>query len=411
MRQRKSKEEILEEAKLAAFLYSIDTTPQEIALLLDTSEATVTRRLQAAKEKEILIERTEVKLSDKLAGEELRKLSLYPLQGKLREALQHEVGRRCLQAITIVPTETKHQTALENDRETLKRIGQAAAIRLRQHWDTAEKYLLIGVAWGWSVNAVVRAAQRLAPAKNEPTGEEAKDPAFFPVAGDLLLRPEYEEHSYSLSASTLAAELNQVFRGNIRKQLHIPAPAFIPATFLKGKEREDIPAHCDTILEFLQTLPSFQRIFGKKENDQDSLVVKADGILSGVGYWASERIWSRITDHLLDEEKEELENAVLGDVCGKLIPKSNATEYQKKLIDQVNARVFTPTPKQFEACAEKAREQGTPGPIIIANGSLKAEVVHHICLKGWVSEIVVDEDLALKMAELLGLKVCTTNPN
>jgi DNA-binding transcriptional regulator LsrR (DeoR family) len=160
---------------------------------------------------------------------------------------------------------------------------------------------------------------------------------------------------------------------------------------------------------FLETLPQFRTIFGPLENGHTPLIRQLDTMLSGVGAPGAtgpsgsefERAWYELTEQLLEDEKARFWGAVIGNLCGRWIAKKDASPEDMRLVDEVNQRVFVPEFDDFRRCAERSRDKGTPGPIIIAAGAHKAAVVAHVCVAGLVREIIIDETLAREMGRLL----------
>jgi len=399
MKQRRSDEDTLKEAKFAAYLFASGLSQKEIARYLLWSPATIARRLDLAREKGILSRRPAVNLSE----EEIREFSLFPLQRNLREALHAAVGKYYVREIIIVPSDKKETP---EDEVNIRRVGEAAALRLRQHL-AGGKMQRVGVSWGRTVRATAQAAQGLPPlAEDQATArKKMAQVEWIPLAGDLLL--PHEKGAYPLAASTLAAEFAQAFMGDLpQNQRYLGAPAYIPWAFLKGSEEQggaqQIEADQQTVRRFLETLRPYRDIFGPGEEGQEPLIYQLDTMITGVGTWTSTAWWFNLSDHLRPEERERLREIAIGDLCGRFIARKDARPEDKQLIEEINGRAFVPSLEDFKQCADRARDKGTPGPIIVAEGADKAAVVKHVCLEGLVSEIVVDEDLAWEMGRLLG---------
>jgi DNA-binding transcriptional regulator LsrR (DeoR family) len=390
MRRRSSHRETLREAKEAAYLYALGLSQEKIAEYLYSSTATISRRLKLAREEGFLEDRPVLKLSE----EDLQECSRIAFGGELREALHRAVGGYRLRNITIVPSAPK---ASPEDEVNIPRVGEAAALRLRYH-EARGKMHLVGVSWGRTTWATAFAARQLLPPNSAADPPKKAPPEFIPLAGDLLLSPE--KGTYTLAASTVAAELTQAFQGNLKKQRYLWAPAYIPFTFLQG-DPEQVEAERTTVRRFLESLPPYRQIFGPAEDGKEPLINRLDTILAGAGAFSDKAWWFNLAEHIRPEEKERLAQSAIGDLCGRFIPRRNASKDGIRLIEEINDRVFVPPLEAFTRCAERARREDTPGPILVAEGADKAEVVTHICLEGFVSEIVIDQELAEEMARLL----------
>jgi DNA-binding transcriptional regulator LsrR (DeoR family) len=396
-----------QEAKLVAFLVGSGVPSDQLDQYLPGSKATLTRRLQWARDQGYLRSRLHYD-PDLLTPEDIAQFELFPMGKKLEEALRSAVGKVPLRKVTIVPND-------ESSGLTLERVGAAAALRLKQHAHLG-KMRLVGVSWGGTMAATARAASRLfstaAAQSRVPVG-------FFPVCGDLL-HPE-EEDDYSLAASSLAAEFARAFHGAVpANQRYLWSPAYIPWEFLQAaRSSKQAEADRKVIVRFVTSLPSYRDILGSRRNGQDSgeaaplsLVQQADTLLSGVGDIASiadndpRHMWFHLTGFLAPDDKQELRDAAVGDLSGQFVARRAKDQ---ALIDRrINSRMFGPSLADFADCAQRTQENGTPGPIVIAVGEHKAEIVTTICLRGLVSEIVVDARLAHAMAALL--KVNLSNP-
>lgn len=392
MKRGTSHPKILMEAKQAAYLLSMGVPQEKIGEYLYISPATVSRRLKLARQEGFLEDRPVLKLTKK---EDLEECSRIYWGGKLREALHKAVGDYRVREITIVPSAPKQSP---EDEVNIPRVGEAAALRLRFHESTGKMHL-VGVSWGRTTWATARAARQLLPL-NDPKEDPSKrnPPEFIPLAGDLLLSPA--KGTYTLAASTVAAELTQAFEGNLQQQRYLWAPAYIPFTFLQG-DPDQVEADRSTVRRFLESLPPYREIFGPAEGGEEPLINRLDTILAGAGAFSDRGWWFNLAEHVRPEEKALLAQAAIGDLCGRFIPRRDASKEGRQLIDEINDRVFVPPLEAFLRCAERARREGTPGPIVVAEGAAKAEVVTHICLEGFVSEIVIDQELAEEMGRLL----------
>lgn len=401
--RRLNKVEMLEEAKQAAYLRSCGLTVEQIVRYMDSSLTTISRRLELARNSKILSEKYIVHLKP----EEIEKLELLNLEQELSEALAKKMGSHFVQRTTIVPSEKGKED------ENIKRVGDAAALRLFQHMNSG-KMKTVGVSWGRTVAATAQAARRLSPTVEPYVDTQVE---FIPIVGDLLLPTKMK--IYQFSASTIAAELTRAFKGNLQDQHDLSIPACFPEDFFQGSP-DKISTEKRLIRRFLETLPSYQAVFGARagESNQKPVIQCLDTLISGCGFIQSsgraipvksrkDSMWFNLTRHIQDSERERLRKAASGDLCSRLVPHQDADEEGRKLVEEINERVFAaPTSDDIRLCKDRSRkddtgEQDTPGVIIVASGAEKARVLLNICFGDLVSEIVIDKELAIGMAQLL----------
>lgn len=394
--------EILEEAKLISYLRSCGMKTNAIADHLHQSPATISRRLELARDKHILVE----KHIAHLEPEEIERFELFTLEQELSKALSNEIGQRLVRHITIVPSEEGKDKVDAN----ISRIGTFAALRLWQH-RSAGRMHTVGVSWGRTVAATASAAGLLSPTVSVETQVE-----FIPIVGDHLLstRPNI----YKFSASTVAAELTKAFQGDLEKQHHLSTPSCIPEDFFQD-DVDQTAAEKQLIRRFLKTLSSHQEVFGPGEGNQEPAIQRLDTLISGCGFIDAndgsvelenrkDSMWFNFTKHVRPAERAELRKAAIGDLCGRLVARPDADTAGKRLVDEINERAFaSPTLQDIRRCKEQARQNQTPGVIIVCAGAEKAGTLLSICLDDLVSEIVIDKDLAIEVANLLDIEVNT----
>jgi DNA-binding transcriptional regulator LsrR (DeoR family) len=267
----------------------------------------------------------------------------------------------------------------------------------------------VGVSWGRTVAATATAAKKISSTQNLNDNKKLR---FIPIVGDFLI-PQIE--GYNLEASTIAAELTRALGADIETQAALNVPASLPEDFFEGNPTE-IATHKEIIRSFLTTLPDYQSLFGNRDNRNDKpLIQSLDTIISGCGFIDSnggnlsveDRMDSKyfnLTRHIQEPEREALRQAASGDLCSRLIASQNASTKGKELVQAINQRVFAaPTLEDIQLCKERSRDEETLGVVIVASGAEKSPVLTQICLAGLVSELIIDQQLANRMAQTFGI--------
>jgi DNA-binding transcriptional regulator LsrR (DeoR family) len=388
---------ILREAKLAAYLLvACEFTREQIAHWLDLSQATLSRRLDLARREGYLREKLVV---DRLTAEEEQEYDLFPLQKQVSEQLNRQIGSFLVRRVTVTPADTSPSGVAI--------VGAGAAFRLQEL--IAKGNRDIGITWGITMQAVVQGVARWSAAL-DPLAEIRKQMRavrVIPLAGDLL----HQEHGYELTSSTLAAELARSLSGPVdpQEQPHLQLPALIPASFAKGKTKQEI----DLVRGFLQELETFRRLFPDTEEEKDRprgprsphdppSVWMLDLILTGCGvHKAGPAPFYKLTDHLPTEE-ELPDDAILGDLAGTLIAREGIPSVEQKLINESNERLTGVSLRHFRHCANRARQEGRQGGVVlVAAGRRKAELALHLAVKEQIiNELVVDEELGRELLRL-----------
>jgi DNA-binding transcriptional regulator LsrR (DeoR family) len=382
-KERPLSQELQKEARAAAFLYSRQFSEQSIGEMLGLERSTVSRRLKWARAQGYITERPVCLLND----DDIRELVAFPLEGLLEQELASAIGRANIGKITIVPAATENQ-------ETLRRVGIAAALRLHQ-LATDRRMRLVGVGWGVTIQAVTKAV-KYSNELQRLSEEATRQMTFVPMVGDLL--QPWENQSHALAASTLAADLTRAFGGSLENQSYLWTPAYIPKRYLQSKRDQkklDQDEGLQLIQDFLECLVSHRRIFGSADggDTEPRLIDRFDTMISGVGGRVTIPSWY-LRDHILEDEESIVEHSTVGDLCGRLIPARDASEEERKRVDRINERVFVPSIEDFRRCARRASADGTPGTVIVATGSHKADVLVEVCHQGLATELIIDHLLA-----------------
>jgi DNA-binding transcriptional regulator LsrR (DeoR family) len=378
-----------EQAKIAAYLHASGLDGQAIARLLDTSEATVTRRLKLAKDKRYLSERPVAHLSE----EDMQAFSLFRAEWELREWLLVHTKVR---DITIAPIETSSNGKTE--RSSLHAVGVAAALRIWQHV-LARRTESLGIAWGPTLQAVVRGVRQSAPVLAQQARPRIR---AIPLFGDLLY-PEKSE-SYEWAASTLAAELTGIFGGSRKEQVYLWLPAFVPWSALEGTT-EEVEKDRDTVLSFLRQLPNYRLIYGPCDDGQAPLIDGVDTIVTGCGTVDDMGAWFHATGHLSQSEKSKVSQGgfIVGDLAGSFIVRKGAEN--EKFVEDINNRLVGLTLDHIKRCNARARENNKGGCLVVAAGERKAVIVRELVRQELATELILSYELASKLRELLTSEV------
>jgi len=97
---------------------------------------------------------------------------------------------------------------------------------------------------------------------------------------------------------------------------------------------------------------------------------------------------------------------VCGDLCGPFITDEKVDRFpENSPIEQVNRRFLGATPSDFQRCTARAREENTPGVILVADSASKARAVASAITNKCVTELICDSDLALALAEIKKIKM------
>jgi hypothetical protein len=133
------------------------------------------------------------------------------------------------------------------------------------------------------------------------------------------------------------------------------------------------------------------------------MIARLDMIVSGLG--GPETLMeqpSTIAEHVLKEEVPFLRQVLAGDLSGLFIARAGVSQKDQERLSQINARLFGLSLADWKAIAEKARQEGTPGNLIIAIGIHKSDLVKELCLTHCiVNELVIAETLARVLLETL----------
>ncbi|MGA2909395.1 MAG: hypothetical protein ABSE36_16965 [Terracidiphilus sp.] len=373
----------------AAYLSGQGKTQEEIAIDLGISQALVSRLIRRAKEKQYLETRF---VSEKVSDEDLARAKARLRKGPLQQLLS-QVG--VLASGTPMPTFHVYPCRSRNRSEATwrHRIQMFSSDCADDLVKVLASASVIGVAWGEMVASAVDAMQR-----KQADGHESPHPGktIIPLLGEPLGR-NISQHSSSVLASKLAETLNPKTEPGSTLSL-APVPALIPADMTK--------AEIGTIRKLIRRITAYREIYGAEERESDGeekpvpWIDRVDAILTSIS--TEERPLGFDDDRLIRAagiRRERLNDLVIGDLCGIVIPRPNLDSQSKSEIENIMARWTGARVEHLEACATRA-QKGAPGVIVLAIGANKASVVHEGLRRGLIQHLFMDEDLADRLGEI-----------
>jgi hypothetical protein len=285
----------------------------------------------------------------------------------------------------------------------MKRVAGAAAVRLISLVNEG-RMENVGVSYGATLGNMVDNIRKL-----WPPGEQKIKPKWIPIFGDLLLTPDHPLYpkAFRCMSSTLAANLSLTFRGSDENQLVLPAPAYIPRDFMVDSDNEK--ERIKMARQFVHSIPAYKEIFGTSEdpNQRESgLVTQLDTVITGIGGGIAG--WLGITGEpnyigpvYNKKESEELSKRAVGDLCGTFVTVEKVNGFpESSAIARVNSRLLGIVPADFRKCAARAKDEGKPGVIIVADGKEKAGTTACAISNRCVSELICDTKLAMELARI-----------
>ena len=256
--------------------------------------------------------------------------------------------------------------------------------------------------WGRTLRSIVDSLERWV------VPDPDREVEFIPLFGELPVKRSsklYEE-AYRCSATTLAADLEEIFKGRVTRFRSLSIPACAPTHFLREFGDQD---GLDIVRGFIESVPNYREIF-----IDDPLVEKLDTIISSVG--DLEHGWlgwleseEPIGPILNDEERRQLLiTGVIGELAGRYVTKDKVDGFPpSSTIFKVNSRVFGPTPAHFREIARKGREDKNNvigGVILVAAEPRKAETVHSVVINNCVTDLIISKGVADELKKILGIE-------
>lgn len=235
----------------------------------------------------------------------------------------------------------------------------------------------VGVAWGPTVTAAISGLQRHCPTppprQNGPLTCVA---TVGGLVGELSVRAES-------SSSILASRLAEAINGDWKNLYTLHGlEAFISFT--------ESRAEIETIRKRISRFPNYQAIFGSP--GAAGVIDQLDAIVTSCGnahhysqFWSTELPRIGVTP-------EQLNDLTHGNMGGVLLEREDLDEEDHALFMDIAQRWTGITRRHFEQCARRR-----PGVILLALGNNKADVVLKCVTLNLVTELIIDEDLAMAL--------------
>lgn len=370
---------------------------EQIQRLMNTSRATVARRLQHAKQQGFLIEQPLVRPPSKEAEKSLQdRIYDAKMQQDVRLMLQGYGLRR----VTIVPDTP---LATGDPYGVLRRVGFAAAQRLYSLF--SDKGGVVGVNWGHAVQAAVEALSQ----------EEDDNPSlmFFPMLGDFSVdegSPEQYAEAMNCGANTLARRAADAFRA--------PTPWRLTAPAVISSAVATTPEKLDTIWELVEQDVSYVRVFGRgyhhtptgqtqQPPDPNALIRRATAIITGTSSLHADSTLASVARVLEPDEFDLLRKAgFAGDLGGHPVsdPEVKVTDERAlAIVESLRNLLVSPLPDDFVRIAEEARRSDDEGAgvFLISTGKHKAHSLLALVRNRAVNELFTDRATGERMLQLL----------
>lgn len=383
MRTRRATTEIemIAAAHLKAASGKKGVSDSEIAERLDLSPSRISRLLADAREAGML--RPEVFDRSMIDDETFARVEeRIGLPSDLRQRINAVSDKPLLQEVRIVFGEDTE--APEDNQESRNRarrnFGNEAAAHICHYLRMSK---VVGIAWGRDCAAVLRAV----PA--QWWGKKDEEITVFPVRGEPI-----GYHDLDYSPSTLAGELQRQLTGSINALSLLGIPAIVPP--LDPNPAEDRRLRDDLERYFLK-FEDYQKICGSSPCllDEVRCIVCSCGPVDALSPFTR-----RCFDTSLPPDPKTLEQAIVGDIAGVLLPRSSASA---GTVGMWNERWIGIKRTHFEACVVRAadRPKDCAGPVLCAWDAAKAEAVVEACCRNLVSRLVLSSAIAAEVNRLV----------
>jgi DNA-binding transcriptional regulator LsrR (DeoR family) len=235
-----------------------------------------------------------------------------------------------------------------------------------------------GVGWGRMVAAAIQGVKLACESPPpRPRGPLVCVATVGGLIGELKVRAES-------SSSIQAARLTEAINGNWDHLYTLTGVEGFIASYL-GRSDE-----VDMIRRRISCFPNYQAIFGGP--GRPGLIDQLDAIVTSCGnahhynqFWTTEL-------PRLNVSPERLNTLTHGNIGGVLLEREDLAAKDKGLIDDITRRWTGITRRHYEQCAKR-----NPGVILLALRNNKADVVLKCVELGLVTELIIDEDLAMAL--------------
>jgi DNA-binding transcriptional regulator LsrR (DeoR family) len=239
----------------------------------------------------------------------------------------------------------------------------------------------VGVGWGRTVAAAISGLKRACESPPpRPRGPLVCVATVGGLVGELKVRAES-------SSSILASRLAETVNGDWEHLYTLHGlEAFI--SFL------DRPDEFEAIRRRIERFPNYQAIFGS--HGQPGVIDRLDTIITSCGdahhynqFWTTEL-------PRIGVSPEKLNRLTHGNIGGVLLERAGLDSADRALFADIARRWTGITRRHYEQCARRK-----PGVVLLALGDNKADVVLRCVSLGLVTELIIDEDLALALWDKL----------
>jgi DNA-binding transcriptional regulator LsrR (DeoR family) len=383
---RRSERDIL--AQQAAYL-SVEHRSSQVQigrLLGGISQAVVSRLIKHA-EKEGWLERRLIFHGERLPKDRLDTLRRLVEPRGLFEALKALGAGSGVSVRTLRIVDTGGSGASTRAMDArLTRAGHLAAPYVASLIPRSEVF---AVTWGSTVSHAIAGLEALTPAM------DVRHPLLFvPVCAEPTAQSSNKDTS-----SRLALRLQSLTRPagpSPRTPSLSGVPALIPRKFRDAEMK--------AIRKFVEQTASYRDVFGGSV----PLIDKVDSVLTSVG--PSSRPMGFIHEELMRAgsteaellTKSRLAALVAGDIGGVLLPRPGLDKAGLREVDELNRMWTGINRRHFARIARQADSAKRPGVIVLSCGGDRAEIVAEAVRCGLVNELIVDRELAEKLAKQLG---------
>jgi DNA-binding transcriptional regulator LsrR (DeoR family) len=247
---------------------------------------------------------------------------------------------------------------------------------------------VVGTSWGRTLATIVRAMKdSTLPVRSSPI-------TFIPLCGEPL-----SGSPHKTSASNLAYRLDEIV--NQPAHLHYRWLGGVPSHLpIAGRASGLSSRETAVVQKYIRSIATYRDIFGGAESPP--LVQRVDMILTScspthrpLGHDGA--AWFKATGVSL----RDVEDSIVGDISGNLLPNPKARGRGRARLDQVNAAWLGATLAHLRACAARALENRLPGVVVCCIGANKAETLREVVRLGLANRILTDHDCWKKLQELL----------
>ena len=377
----------------AAYLCGQQQTQETIARSLGLSQPVVSRLVLRAKQQGYLETRTRF-IQDRVGKKDLARIKARVRPAPLTEILSRmaaEGSKKPGPVVHVYPSHSRNTSAAAYRH----RLDEFASACVEDVLEVLGLASVIGVSWGDTVASVIDAMKEAAPsARSDPRARTA-----VPLLGEPL-GLNITQHSSSVLAAKLEEALNPGVEPGQSHTLSLAAvPALIPADM---EEAEIVAIH-----KLIEKITAYKAIFGTKGPNpagvEESVpwIRRIDAVLTSTS--THERPLGFDDDSLIGAAgvpRAELNDLVIGDLCGAVIPRPNLDEKAREGVESILRRWTGVKISHLQDCAVRARDGGAPGVIVLAIGANKAPVVYAAVRRGLIQHLFTDQDLADRLEQI-----------